>query len=581
MAAETRWLGRRASQAYRRRFVIPRAVTPTRTPDRFSGVRLERDVRVPMRDGVLLSAHVFHPASAAEPLPTVLIRQPYGKDDHPFMHARGTYWARKGYVCVVQDVRGKYGSGGLWEPVVNEAADGWDTLDWTAARPWCDGRIGMVGESYYGLTQWAVAASGHPNLRCVAPGDTAPDFYRAAYPGGAFALMTAGEWAYEMDTQRLRNPYRFDPWHLPLASADEAAGAPSPTFKEFVGHPRRDAFWERRDLSRADVAVPGLHWSGWYDVLLDGSLCGWRAAAARHGDGAQVQQLVLGPTDHALTPMSSGRVGRIEVGRDDWSFDRVERFFERWLRGTQNGVENDSAVRVYVVGGHRWRSADSWPLPGTEFTSFYLHSRGRAMTTEGGELSREVPADEVPDRFLYDPDAPVAYWLDRSLWDLASQLDDRRPVEARPDVLVYSTPPLTANLEVVGPLSVTLYVSSSAPDTDFTATLADVFPDGWAQLVQEGVVRVASLNGANGTPASGGDRVRELVIDMCATGHLFVAGHRVRLEVSSSNFGRYDRNLNTGHPPGTDAQRAVAAQTIYHDHGRASHLRLPVIPAER
>ena len=203
------------------------------------------------------------------------------------------------------------------------------------------------------------------------------------------------------------------------------------------------------------------------------------------------------------------------------------------------------------------------------------------MTTEGGELSGETPADEVPDRFLYDPDAPSPTGLDRSLWDLASQLDDRRPVEARPDVLVYSTPPLTIDLEVVGPLSATLYVSSSAPDTDFTATLVDVFPDGYAQLVQEGIVRVASLNGSEGTPASDGGRVRELVIDMCATGHLFVAGHRVRLEVSSSNFGRYDRNLNTGHPPGTDAQRAVAAQTIYHDRRRPSHLTLPIIPAER
>ena len=581
MAAEVKWAGRRASQASRRRFVIPRTETPTRTPDRFSSVRLERDVSVPMRDGVALSAHVFHPAGASGPLPVVLIRQPYGKDDHPFMHARGTYWARKGYVCVVQDVRGKYGSHGLWEPVVNEADDGWDTLDWVAGRPWCNGRIGMVGESYYGLTQWAVASTGHPNLRCVAPGDTAADFYRAAYFGGAFALMTMGEWAYEMNTQRLRNPFRFDPWHLPLVSADEAAGAPSQVFREFVSHPRKDAFWERRDLSRADVAVPGLHWSGWYDILLDGSLRGWRAAAAHHGIAAGVQQLVIGPTDHALTPVSSGRVGRIDVGRDHWSFDRVQRFFDCWLRGARNDVERDPAVRVYVVGADRWRTADSWPLPGTEFTCLYLHSRGRAMTAEGGELNRETPGDEASDSYSYDPDCPAAYWLGRSLSDLASELDDRRPVEARADVLVYTTPALTTDLEVVGPLSATLYVSSSAPDTDFTATLVDVFPDGYAQLVQEGIVRVASLNGHDGTLACDEGLVGVITVDMCATGHLFATGHGVRLEVSSSNFGRYDRNLNTGHPPGLDAQRAVAAQTIYHDHQRPSHLTLPVIPAER
>ncbi len=537
-------------------------------------------MHVPMRDGVTLRANVFHPAGAAEPLSTVLIRQPYGKDDHPFMHARGTYWARKGYVCVVQDVRGKYGSDGSWEPVVNEADDGWDTLDWVAGRAWCNGDIGMVGESYYGLTQWAVAGAGHPNLRCVAPGDTAPDLYRVAYPGGAFALMVMGEWAYEMNARRLRNPFRFDPWHLPLASVDEAAGARSAAYKDFVAHPLRDAFWERRDLSRTGVAVPGLHWSGWYDVMLDGSLGGWQAAAARHGVGAEVQQLVIAPTDHALSPLSSGHVGRIAVERDAWSFDRVERFFARWLRGARNGVEDDPVVQAYVVGANRWRSADSWPLPGTEFTSFYLHSRGRAMTAEGGELSREAPAEEAPDVFSYDPDVPLVYWLSRSLWDAASELDDRRPVESRPDVLVYSTSPLTTDLEVVGPLSVTLYASSSAPATDFTAALVDVFPDGYAQLVQEGIARVTGADDGDALRDDDG-LAREIVVGLCATGHLFAAGHSLRLEVSSSNFGRYDRNLNTGHAPGTDAQRAVARQTIYHDRRRPSHLTLPVVPAER
>ena len=581
-AAELRWAGRRAIQAYRRRFVVPRTATPTGTPDRFSRVRLEREVHVRMRDGVVLAANVFHPAGAREPLPVVLIRQPYGKDDHPFMHARGTYWARKGYVCVVQDVRGKYGSEGVWEPVVNEATDGWDTLDWVAGRPWCNGDIGMAGESYYGMTQWAVAGSGHPHLRCVAPGDTAADLYRAAYPGGAFALMVMGEWAYEMNARTLRNPFRFDPWHLPVADADEAAGAVSPAFKDFIGHPCRDDFWERRDLSRGGVTVPALHWSGWYDVMLDGTLDGWRAATTRHG-GSEAQQLVIAPTDHALTPLTSGRVGRFEVERDCWSFDRVERFFERWLRGSSNGADRDPRVQVYVVGAHRWRTADTWPLPGTEPTRFYLHSRGTATTAGEGVLSREAPADEASDSFSYDPDDPLAYWVTRSLWDVASELDDRRPIETRPDVLVYSTAPLAADLEVAGPLSAMFYVSSSATATDFTAALVDVFPDGYAQLVQEGIARVPAVNGDGAPP--GGEALRdddgafELAVDLCAAGHLFGAGHRVRLEVSSSNFGRYDRNLNTGGAPGADALGVVARQTVYHDRRRPSHLSLPVIPA--
>jgi len=592
VSAELRWMGRQASRAYGRRFVNPYAATPTRTPDRFSGVRLERNTAVPMRDGVVLSAHVFHPAGATEPLPVVLIRQPYGKDDHPFMHARGTYWARKGYVCVVQDVRGKFGSGGSWEPVAGEADDGWDTLDWVAGRPWCNGKIGMVGESYYGVTQWAVAASGHPNLRCVAPGDTFPDLYRAVYPGGAFALMTMGEWAYEMDARGLRNPFRFDPWQLPLARADEAAGAASPVFRDFVGHPRRDAFWERRDLSRGGVAVPGLHWSGWYDVMLDATLAGWEAAIrVRSGHvkraSAQVQQLVIAPTDHMLSPLACGRVGRVAIDREAWSFDRVERFVDRWLREVGNGAERDPAVQAYVVGADRWRVADSWPLPGTRFTRLYLHSRGAAGVAPGGALDGEAPADETADRFCYDPATPVTYWLGRDLWSLASALDDRRPLESRPDVLAYSTAPLEADLEVVGPLSATLYASSSAPGTDFTAALVDVFSDGYAQLVQEGIARIAGLDGAAGPGDSRAETVpgddgpvAEITVDLCAVGHLFAAGHRVRLEVSSSNFARYDRNLNTAGEPGAEARPVVARQTIYHDRRRPSHLTLPVVPAE-
>ncbi len=577
MAAELRWSGRRCAQAYRRRCVVPRAVTPTRTPDRYIAHRLERDVAVPMRDGVVLRAHVFHPAGAAGPLPVVLIRQPYGRDDHPCMHARGAYWARKGYRCVVQDVRGKYGSGGRWEPLVHEAADGWDTLDWVAAQPWCDGRVGMAGESYHGITQWAVAGSGHPNLRCVAPGDTAPDFYRAAYQGGAFSLLGIGEWAYEMNAEALLNPFRFDPWHLPLETVDEAAGARSPAFKDLVRHPRRDAWWDERDLSRAPIAVPGLHWSGWYDVFLDASLAAWGAARGRHAATAAVQQLVLGPTDHGLTTLATGHVGRLPVDRYAWCYDREERFFERWLRDVANGVEDDPAVQVYVVGADRWRTADTWPLPQAEPLRLYLRGDGRAAA-RGGGLSVDPPADEPPDAFVYDPDRPVGYWLTRSIWDMATALGDRRPLEARPDVLVYTTAPLDEGLEVVGPLSCELHVSTTAPDTDFTAALVDVFPDGHAQLVQEGIVRLGALERRDAARYDG-DEVLRLSVAMAATGHLFGRRHRLRLEVSSSDFGRYDRNLNTGGPPGTATRRATARQTVRHDRGHASHLVLPVIPA--
>ena len=230
-------------------------------------------------------------------------------------------------------------------------------------------------------------------------------------------------------------------------------------------------------------------------------------------------------------------MGRIDVGRDHWSFDLVQRFVDRRLRGHETGADHEPAVRVFVVGAGRWRTADSWPLPGTRFARYHLHSRGAAGAGEGGVLSLESPGDETPDRFVYDPDDPVTAWLGRSLWDLAAELSDRRRLEARPDVLVYTTDRLVADLEVVGPLAATLYVSTTAADTDYTAALVDVFPDGYAQYVQEGIVRLAGLPDAPEVPVASADLVRELVVDLCATGHLFAAGHRVRLEVSSSNFG--------------------------------------------
>ena len=580
--AEARWAARRLRETVARRLVIPFRETPTSTPDRSTRVRLERDVPVPMRDGIALSAHVFHPADVAGPLPVVLIRQPYGKDAHPFMHARGKYWARKGYVCVVQDVRGKYGSQGQWEPFVNEADDGWDTLDWIAGRPWCNGDIGMAGESYHALTQWAMASSGHPNLRCLAPGNTAPDLYRAVFPGGAFALMTFGEWAYEMETVRLLNPFRFDPWHLPLAeTADAAAGRAHPTFRAFVEHPCRDPFWDRRDLSQKGILVPAFHWGGWYDVLLDGTLQGWRAAgaaAARHGDGRCPQSLTIAPTDHALTPVATGRVGRIDVGHDRWSYDRVQRFFDHWLRNEPNRADRDPSVNVFVVGRNQWRSMESWPPPDARPVPLYLHSRGEAGSSVGGTLTLEPPTDEPSDDYVYDPRAPVSYWLTRSLWDMAGELDDRRPLEARTDVLTYSTPVLGAGLELVGPLTATLFPASSAPDTDFTMALVDVFPDGFAQLVQEGVTRLSALAAAGQTPD--GDGTWKLEVDLCATAHWFAPGHRLRVEVSSSNFGRLDRNLNTGYPFGLDAEHRVALQSVFHDRERPSHLLLPVTAGE-
>jgi len=533
------------------------------------------------RDGVRLCADLYEPSLPA-PWPTVLIRLPYGKGAHPFMAARGSYWARKGYACVIQDVRGRWASGGRWEPLVHEAADGCDTLDWLAGLPWCDGRIGMVGESYYGMTQFAVAPLGHPNLRCIAPGNSSADIYRFVHPGGAFAQTTAGLWAWEMHGRHNLDPCLFDPWHLPLVDADEAAGVPSTLYKDYVRHWARDAYWDdlRAEAALADSSIPVFHWGGCYDVLLEGTLGAWGAMrrGCREARARDRQWLAIAGTDHALTPTMTGRAGRHHVGADVWSFDRVQRFMDRWVRDEPNGQERDPRVQTYVMGGDRWHAADEWPPPTLEETILFLHSRGRASSSpDDGRLSPEKPVEERPDSFRYDPSDPVTWWLGRDLWQSAMELDDRRGLEERADVAVYSTEPLPEDLTVIGPLRARLHVSSATSDTDVVVALVDVFPDGWAQLVQEGVCRARFRESDREERPLPVGEVEPIDVDLVATSYRFSKGHRLRVEVSGSSFGRWDRNLNTGLPLGTDQVPVTTTTTIWHDAGRASHLVLPVI----
>jgi putative CocE/NonD family hydrolase len=597
-----------ALNAADKRLRLPRRQHPTATPDRFPRCAETRGLMVPMRDGVRLATDVYRPADAASrahdaPLPAILIRLPYGKDEpYASMPAHGRYWARKGYVCVVQDVRGKFASEGEWLPLLNEADDGYDTIDWIVGRPWSDGQVGMIGESYFALTQWAAASRFHTALRCIAPGCMGIDLYRLMYEGGALALDTTGTWVCDQLHRRDINYLRFDPWTLPLKDYPARAGFPSALFDQAVEHPDRDATWEPYDLSEIleKLDIPAYHWTGWFDCFLPASLATWRGVQERnwYDTVRENQWLCISPADHELTTEATGAAGRHALAGQGITNDRVLAFFDHWLRLESDGFGKTPRVRCYVVGADRWCEADEWPLPGTRFTTYHLRS-GASDESEaadpqrtgddgggpGGEagpglLSPEPPGPEPPDAFTYNPVRPVDHWVGRPVWSAARHLDDRRRVVSRPDVLGYVTPPLAAPLEVVGPLAATLYVSTSAPDTDFTVTLVDIWPDGYAQLVQEGIRRLRYREGDGehaGPPAVPG-AVYELHIDMAATGYEFAAGHRVGVEVSSSSFDRWDRNPNTGHPPGRDAEIALAHQTVYHDAERPSHLMLPVAP---
>jgi putative CocE/NonD family hydrolase len=487
---------------------------------------------------------------------------------------------------VAQDVRGKFGSEGAWDPFVNEADDGYDTLEWIARQPWCDGNIGMWGESYYGYTQWAVAPLGHPSLKCIAPCTTAADIHGVwFFNGGAFCLQTMGVWSVQMDAVRYRNKFRLDPWSLPLASFDESTGPACAFYKDVLRHPGGSSFWERINVDHqyGRVKIPVLNLGGWYDVFLSGTLSDWTGVRKQSEDPHVTgrQWLFIAPADHDWNCEVSSKIGRLDIGEPLAAArnDILELFYDCWLKGKENGFAQSAPVRIYVMGENCWRMENEWPLARTQYTRYYLHGPGEAPSgNDGGRLDTDPPGDEPPSVFVYDPATPVGATVGRDLWSRSKNLESRRSIERRPDVLVFTASELADDMEITGPISMTLHAATTAADSDFTAALVDLFPGGYAHLVQEGIVRGRYRSGSPVASPIESGRVYEFTIDLWATSYVVKAGHRLRVEISSSNFDRYDRNLNTGEEIGAGVKMVRATQTVHHDTRHPSHITLPVIP---
>ena len=582
--ADSKFLLIRLREIIKKYVWLPLVRLPNSTPDRFQNIKIKKNIAIPMRDGVRLYANLYKPSEDGK-YPVILIRMPYGKDEfYCYMPTHGKFWAKKGYACVVQDVRGKWSSEGTWEPFINEAQDGWDTLDWIVNQPWCDGNIGMFGESYYGYTQWALAPLNHPNLKCFAPGDTTAEVSTGfIYHDFVMYFQVMGAWAHEMDSQKQNNSYRLNPWHLPLISFGDAAGFSCEYFKEWIKHLPGDPYWDRIDVSKNfhKIKIPGLHWGGWYDEFITNTLDGWKGVKNTSEDqkNRNRQWLLIAPTDHEFTPMFSGRIGRLRLGKEAWSFDRLQRFFDFYLRNEQNGLEQQPRIEIFVIGDNKWRFENEWPLARTVFTNYYFHSRGKANTSNGdGLLTTEIPEDEPACQFVYDPNDPVTVSLHTDQLRLAKYLKDRNSVERRGDILVFTSPILLGDLEITGPIQVTLYAASSARDTDFTAALVDVFPDGYIHLIQEGITRARYRNFTQAQSLISPGEIYEYHLNLGASSYVLKKGHKVRVEVSSSNFNRFDRNLNTGNEIGLDAGVVKAKQIIYHNSSYPSHIVLPIIP---
>jgi uncharacterized protein len=572
--------------------------------------RVVTDVMVAMRDGVELATDLWIPDHG--PSPTLLVRLPYGKNVFPTLPLlpRTTALLEAGYSVVWQDCRGTGRSTGEFIPHIDDPQDGTDTIAWLREQPWCDGNIGAYGLSYLGFVQWAQASRNPAGLKAIAPTVTSSDLYTAPWysPGGAFSWHTAWNWATMQIL--IREQIRLASGTGDLDALIEAAGMVAepephltrlpisdqpllakqwPWWNDWLDHPTRDRFWQ--DLATIDrsdeVTVPALNVGGWFDPFVDSAAKTFAHMRASAGtpQSRQGQRLIIGPWDHlnqdgAYHDRQFGLAATAQAA--DLTGEHI-RFFDRHVRARPDGQEQAAPVRIFVMGIDQWRDEQDWPLPDTTYTDYFLDSSGHANTADGdGTLSTQPPEIDSSDTYVYDPATPVATLGGRLLASAAlNQVGpvDQRPVEARKDVLCFTTPELDEALEVTGHVSVLLYGTSSAADTDFTGKLVDVFPDGRAIYLTDGILRARYRRSLVEAEMLEPGAIYELRVDLSVTSNVFLPGHRIRLEISSSNFPRYDRNTNTGNLISDDGPEAIVTATnrVLHGPNHPSRVILPVI----
>jgi uncharacterized protein len=550
--------------------------------DRLHDVRLLHDCRVPMRDGITLSADVYLPR-ARGPFATVYQWTPYESTRDRFI-AWGVWFAQRGYAAVVQDVRGRYESEGEFYPYVQEGSDAYDSLDWATGSAWCNGRIGTWGRSYGAIVQWQLAPLAHPSLRCVAPHVIMDDYFADChYVGGAFQLaLSLGAaliWTTSLSTVTLEparhlflNPRVLR--HLPLIDLDvESIGREVAYWRHWLGHGTNDGYWRRIRHDVEATTVPVFQQCGWYDAYAGATM---RTFARLTGP----QRVLIGPWTHEEEV--DRRLGDLDFGADATRSIRDDelRWYDHWLRDVDTGLLDEPPIALFVMGANRWRREREWPLRETELTAWYLRS--------AGALGVEPPGpSEPPDRYEYDPADPVpTLGGNNSLLTMMGGAElrvvpgplDQRPLERRDDVLLYTSEPLRDDVEVTGPVEVVLYAASSARDTDWVIRLTDVYPDGRSIFLTEGILRARYRLGDERTEPLERNEVAEYRIRCYPTSNVFRRGHRIRLAVTSSSFPRFSRNLNTGEDVGTGTRTAVARQTVLHTAAYPSHAVLPVVP---
>ncbi|HLZ70952.1 MAG TPA: CocE/NonD family hydrolase [Dehalococcoidia bacterium] len=596
-------------------------------------VLVERDVMVATRDGVRLATDLYYPALHGERVagawPVILERTPYNKLRNDLVGV-GRFFARHGYAAVIQDVRGRFASEGEWYPFANEGEDGVDTVDWIAAQPWCSGKVGTIGLSYSGSDQTAIATLAPEALAAQFVSEGMSNYHTSAMRQGGAMELRFLIYAFHMapsSPEAMRDPQlraaleqaRADvrTWlgKLPLREGASPLRL-LPSYERWVldvlQHGDYDDYWRGHRGYVADEYyaqhkdVPVCLLSGWYDSYARAVTDNY-VTLSRQKRGPV--RLIMGPWVHGVATMAQSFSGNVDFGPeaplDDYNGLRL-RWFDRWLKDLDSGVEDEAPVRIFVMGGGSgrrnaegrldhggyWRDEQAWPLARAVPTPFYLHADGSLSTIQPRESQASTtfrfnPLDPAPTiggniSVGYDVMPNGAFDQRGAAWVLGAK--DTLPLSARGDVLVFQTGPLAEPVEVTGPLEVKLWVSTSAVDTDFTAKLLDVyppsadFPEGYAMNIGDSIARLRYRNGRErGEPAMPGE-VYAVTIVPYPTSNVFAAGHRIRLDISSSNFPRFDVNPNTGEPLGRNRRIAIADNTVYHDTARPSQIVLPIVP---
>lgn len=567
-------------------------------------VTFEFGVAAKMRDGTILRADIYRPKAEGK-FPVLLQRTPYNKSTSSSF---GQNAAAHGYVVIVQDVRGRFTSDGDFYTFKNESNDGFDTVEWAAALPYSNGKVGMFGRSYVGATQMLAAIAHPPHLAGICPIVTASNYHENwAYQGGALEQWFDQSWSATLSRDTLDRAvlrsvnallavrklplttfplYNFsDPSGAPASGIPFATSSLAPFYLDWLAHPNYDEYWKSIAIDEryGEITVPALTTAAWYDIFQGGSFRNYAGMKLHAGSDAarKAQHLMVMIGGHAGREQKIGEVdfGPASVVSED---DMILAWYEYLFKGVQNEFAG-KLVKIFVMGANVWRGEDEWPLARARNTRYYLHSSGNANSLHGdGSLSLVAPNAESFDHYVYDPSNPVPTTGGPLCCDavhLKPGPQNQRPVEARDDVQVYSTLPFAADTEVTGQIGLELYAGSSAVNTDFTGKLVDVAPDGTAYNLTEGILRASHRDSMEtSTPLVPG-QIYKFNIDLWSTSNVFLKGHVLRLEVSSSNFPRFDRNLNTGEDAAHAEKYVPATNSIYHDAAHPSALLLPVIPS--